>query len=114
MHTQTRHIEIHQLDLRYDHTRVYKKRVVNRLYRSLEQFGQLTPVLVTPGEGNQFILIDGYFCVKAIARIQILLRLPPKWMTKYSYAKVSEKTPLAIPCQIKNNTQLTPPPLQYN
>lgn len=65
MHTQTRHIEIHQLDLRYDHTRVYKKRVVNRLYRSLEQFGQLTPVLVTPGEGNQFILIDGYFRVKA-------------------------------------------------
>lgn len=65
MHTQTKHIELHQLDLRYDHTRVYKKRVLNRLYRSLEQFGQLNPVVVTPGEDNHFILIDGYFRVKA-------------------------------------------------
>lgn len=65
MQTQTRHIEIHQLDLRYEHTRIYKKRVLDGLYRSLKQFGQLTPVVVTQAEGNQFVLIDGYFRVKA-------------------------------------------------
>jgi len=66
MQTQTKHIELHQLDLRYDHTRVYKKRVLDRLSRSLEQFGQINPVVVIPGEGNHFVLIDGYFRVKAI------------------------------------------------
>ncbi len=66
MHTQTKQIEIHQLDLRYDHTRVYKKRLLDRLCRSLEQFGQINPVVVTPGEGNHFVLIDGYFRVKAL------------------------------------------------
>lgn len=65
MHTQTKQIEIHQLDLRYDHTRIYKKRLLDRLCRSLEQFGQINPVIVTPGEGNCFVLIDGYFRVKA-------------------------------------------------
>jgi len=65
MHTQTTHIELHQLDLPYDHTRIYKKSVLNKLSRSLEQFGQINPVLVTPGKGNHFVLIDGYFRVKA-------------------------------------------------
>ncbi|MBF0234532.1 MAG: ParB N-terminal domain-containing protein [Desulfamplus sp.] len=65
MHIQTKNIELHQLDLRYDHTRIYKKRVLDRLYHSLKQFGQINPVVVTPGEGNHFVLIDGYFRVKA-------------------------------------------------
>lgn len=65
MQTQTKYIELHQLDLRYDHTRIYKKGVLNKLCRSLEQFGQIHPVLVTPGEGNEYVLIDGYFRVKA-------------------------------------------------
>lgn len=66
MQKQTVHIELHQLDLRYDHTRIYKKGVLNKLCRSLEQFGQIHPVIITPGEDNQFVLIDGYFRVKAI------------------------------------------------
>lgn len=65
MQTQARHIEIHQLDLRYEHTRIYKKRMLDGLYRSLKQFGQLTPVVVTQAENNQLVLIDGYFRVKA-------------------------------------------------
>ena len=65
MQSQTRHIEIHQLDLRYEHTRIYKKKVLDGLVRSLKQFGQLTPVVVTRAEENRFVLIDGYFRVKA-------------------------------------------------
>ncbi|MDA3791122.1 MAG: ParB N-terminal domain-containing protein [Desulfobacula sp.] len=66
METQTKQIDLHQLDLRYDHTRIYKKKVLNKLCRSLEQFGQINPVVVIQGEGNQFILVDGYLRVKAI------------------------------------------------
>ncbi len=65
MTTQIKHIDLHQLNLRYDHTRIYKKEVLNKLCRSLEQFGQINPVIVTPGEGIEFILIDGYSRVKA-------------------------------------------------
>lgn len=66
---KTENIEHHQFDLRYDHTRIYKKRALNKLCRSLEQYGQIVPVAVIPGDGpdgNQFVLIDGYFRVKAM------------------------------------------------
>lgn len=65
METKITQIDLHQLDLRYDHTRIYKKEELNKLCRSLTQFGQIDPVVVTRGEGNQFILIDGYSRVKA-------------------------------------------------
>jgi len=71
MTKQIINIDIHQLDLRYDHTRIYKKEVLNKLCRSLEQFGQINPVVVTQGLGNQFILIDGYLRVKAIRKCGI-------------------------------------------
>ncbi len=68
METQIRKIELHQLVLRYEHTRIYKKSTVNRLYRSIECHGQLTPVTVVPaGEGDDlFILLDGYLRYKAM------------------------------------------------
>ena len=78
METQTQYIDLHQLNLRYDHTRIYKKKVLSKLCRSLEQFGQINPVVVVQNEGSQFVLIDGYCRVKA-ARMcgmdQVLVRI---------------------------------------
>jgi ParB family chromosome partitioning protein len=65
MKTQTEQIDIHQIILRYEHTRIYKKSALRRLCRSMERFEQTAPVLVIPAQNNQFILVDGYHRLKA-------------------------------------------------
>ena len=59
-------LDLHQLDLRYDHTRFYTSAGQLRMQKSLKQYGQLTPVVVTGGHGKPFILVDGYKRVKAL------------------------------------------------
>lgn len=51
-------VEIHQLDLRYAHTRVIAPGAISTLARSLNQFGQISP-LVSVSRGS-LVLIDGY------------------------------------------------------
>lgn len=68
METGTRKIEMHQLDLRYDHTRIYKRSALNRLHRSIESYGQISPVVVVPAseDTDRLVLIDGYLRHKAL------------------------------------------------
>jgi ParB/RepB/Spo0J family partition protein len=59
-------VEIHQLDLRYAHTRVIAPGAIRALARSLDQFGQISP-LVSVSRGS-LVLIDGYRRVAALKR----------------------------------------------
>lgn len=61
-----REVEIHQLDLRYAHTRVITHGSISSLARSLDQFGQINP-LVSVSRGS-LVLIDGYRRVAALKR----------------------------------------------
>lgn len=56
-------MEIHRLDLRYLHTRVMNEFSVASMKRSLERFGQLSPLVVA---GDGLALIDGYRRVAAL------------------------------------------------
>lgn len=55
-------IEIAQIDQRYAHTRIMKRESLISLAASMEQLGQITPVITVPPR----ILIDGYRRVAAL------------------------------------------------
>lgn len=59
-----RRIEIHQLDLRYAHTRVITPDSICSLAKSIDQFGQITPLVIVSHES--LVLIDGYRRVAAL------------------------------------------------
>lgn len=61
-----REIDLHQLDLRYTHTRVISSDSLRALCASLEQFGQLSPLVSVARE--PLVLIDGYRRVAALKR----------------------------------------------
>jgi ParB-like chromosome segregation protein Spo0J len=65
---EVKEIEIAQLYLRYAHTRIQRPERVLALANSIERFGQVLPVIVLRGEGNSFVLLDGYLRVKALKR----------------------------------------------
>jgi len=65
---EVKEIEIAQLHLRYGHTRIEWPQRVLALASSIERFGQILPVIVLRGEGNSFVLLDGYLRVKALKR----------------------------------------------
>lgn len=60
-----REVDLHEIVLRYAHTRLHNEAVLRRLCRSMERYGQVTPVLVIPDKDSRFILIDGYLRVQA-------------------------------------------------
>jgi len=53
-------IDLHLLELRYEHTRIHNEAAFTRLRRSMEKSGQLRPVVVVPAKSGRFVLIDGY------------------------------------------------------
>ena len=55
-------IEHHQIDMRYLHTRIYDKKLVEQLRQSIKTYSQLQPVYVVKDkdDSSHFILIDGY------------------------------------------------------
>ena len=59
-----REVDIHQLELRYAHTRVITHGAICSLAGSLDQFGQINP-LVSVSRGS-LVLIDGYRRVAAL------------------------------------------------
>lgn len=63
-----REIEIAHLELKYEHTRIRNEKAVSRLSDSLSRYGQITPVIVVPGESPGHVLIDGYLRVFALRR----------------------------------------------
>jgi ParB-like chromosome segregation protein Spo0J len=67
-------IELHIVELRYAHTRVANPRSRDRMTRSIERYGQLSPVLVI-AEGERLVLMDGYLRVgslKALGRDTVI------------------------------------------
>ncbi len=66
--TQTLEADLHRLDLRFAALRIRQPRVVDRLARSIEQNGQLVP-LVAVAEQDRWVLIDGYLRIEALRRL---------------------------------------------
>jgi len=65
-------LEFHQLDRRWEHLRVRHPQRQRRLLASLAESGQQTPiVVVTAGQPDRYLVIDGY---KRIAVLQQLGR----------------------------------------
>lgn len=66
--TEIREMEISQIDLRYSHTRVHSPEMVTSVVNSLEQSGQIIPVITVKESDYPFVLIDGYLRVAALKR----------------------------------------------
>ncbi|MCP3870558.1 MAG: ParB N-terminal domain-containing protein, partial [Gammaproteobacteria bacterium] len=67
--TQTLESDLHQLELRFASLRMRQPRVVDRLTRSIEQNGQLVPVVAVAEQHNRWVLIDGYLRIEALRRL---------------------------------------------
>ena len=65
---QTLESDLHRLDLRFACLRLQQPRMVDRLARSIEQSGQLVPV-VAVAEPQRWVLIDGYLRIEALHRL---------------------------------------------
>jgi len=59
------HIDLHLIDQKYTHTRILDSKTISSMIRSLDQFGQISPVSLT----SQYVLIDGYIRVTALAKL---------------------------------------------
>jgi len=66
---QTLESDLHRLDLRFASLRMRQSRLVDRLVRSIEQNGQLVPVVAVAGQADQWVLIDGYLRIQALRRL---------------------------------------------
>jgi ParB/RepB/Spo0J family partition protein len=62
-------VEHHCLNLQYAHLRFHKASARDRLANSIEQNGQLMPVIVVPDSQQKWIIIDGYLRVQALKRL---------------------------------------------
>ncbi len=67
--TKTLESDLHRLDLRFASLRMRQPRVVERLTRSIEQNGQLVPVVAVVEPENRWVLVDGYLRIEALHRL---------------------------------------------
>jgi ParB-like chromosome segregation protein Spo0J len=67
--TQTLEADLHRLDLRFAGLRIRQPRAVEQLARSIEQSGQLMPVVAVGEQEPRWVLIDGYRRVEALRRL---------------------------------------------
>ena len=66
---QTLESDLHRLDLRFASLRIRQAQAVDRLARSIEQNGQLVPVVAVAEQENRWVLIDGYLRIEALRRL---------------------------------------------
>jgi len=66
---QTLESDLHRLDLRFTPLRMRQPRVVERLAHSIEQNGQLVPVVAVAEPESRWVLIDGYLRIEALRRL---------------------------------------------
>lgn len=59
-------LDLHRLELRYASLRLPDLPAITRLARSIAADGQLVPCIVVAGEGQAFILVDGYRRIAAL------------------------------------------------
>ena len=62
-------LDLHQVELRYAALRRRDAKRERALLASLTDVGQLTPVVVVRGEGDAWVLVDGYKRVRALGRL---------------------------------------------
>lgn len=67
-HTEIREIEIGQIDLRYEHTRIHKPQRVSSLASAIKRCGQIIPVITVKEDDLSFVLMDGYLRIAALKR----------------------------------------------
>jgi len=65
------HLELHQLERRWEHLRVRHPARQRRLLASLAESGQQTPVVVVAAEGqaDRYVVIDGYKRIAALEQL---------------------------------------------
>lgn len=61
-------IDLHSIEQKYAHTRILDQKSIFAMMRSLDRFGQISPVHVIP-DSTRYILIDGYIRVRALAKL---------------------------------------------
>jgi len=94
---EVKEIEIGHLDFKYGHTRIQNLKSVLRISNSIERFGQITPVIVVPGDIPSYILIDGFLRVAALKRCGKDTVLAEIWEEKeqnliiYTLAKTQDR-----------------------
>ena len=66
---QTLESDLHRLDLRFASLRLRQSQRVERLARSIEQNGQLVPVVAVAEQKERWVLIDGYLRIQALCRL---------------------------------------------
>ncbi len=66
---QTLESDLHRLDCSFASLRIQQPRVVNRLACSIEQNGQLVPLVAVAEQPDHWVLIDGYQRIEALRRL---------------------------------------------
>jgi len=64
-----REIEFHCLKMQYEHLHIHPPKSLEKLKLSIEEYGQLVPVVVVPEADHMWLLIDGHQRVKALQRL---------------------------------------------
>jgi ParB-like chromosome segregation protein Spo0J len=62
-------LDLHRLDLRYASLHLPDPPAITRLARSIAADGQLVPCIAVTGEGEAFILVDGYRRIAALRHL---------------------------------------------
>ena len=62
-------LELHQLDLRWEHLRVREPRRQRHLLASLAESGQQTPIVVVTSKEGRYLVIDGYKRIAALRQL---------------------------------------------
>ena len=86
--SQCLELDLHRLELRYAHARLVEPRAVERLVRSIERHGQLTPCIGV-AEGVRVVLLDGYRRVAALKRLGRDTAWVERWSCDLAHALVS-------------------------
>jgi len=63
-------LELHQIDLRYEHLRRHNPPVERQLVASLADEGQKVPVVVLALGKDRYVLLDGYKRLRALKRLK--------------------------------------------
>lgn len=61
--------EMHCIEQKYEHLRIHNSNARNKLVTSIEQNGQLMPVVTVLTESQHWILIDGYLRMQALKQL---------------------------------------------
>lgn len=86
------HLELHQLDQRYERLRRTSASKERQLAGSLSTLGQLMPVIVVASaESGRFILVDGYKRVRALRKLRQDTVRATQWQLEESEALVMER-----------------------